>query len=962
MSDNIVGRESILKHFLEREERLSKEFQEKGIYNVERIEDRPKMFITFPYPYMNGSLHLGHGYSSLRLDVYARYKRLRGYNVLYPWAWHWTGEAVYGTVHRIRENDQSVINRLIELDGVEPHEIENLKDPVYLVKYFTSKNRPVVKRLGLSIDWSREFHTTSLHPLYDKFVKWQIRTLYKKGYIVRGSHPLVWCPVDESPTGDHDRLTGEGVRPEEYILVKFEYDGKYLVAGTLRPETIFGATNVWINPEGEYVEAKVNGEVWIVSKEACEKLRHQMFNVEECKEINVEDLIGRYVKVPLANRAVPILPASFVDTDMVTGVVYSVPAHAPYDYIALRDLKERHSLDDKLKKVVDEIKPISIIELEGYGDYPAITVVERLDINSQEDVEKLEEATKEVYTAEFHRGRMKDNAGPISNLPVREAKEIIKSILFEEGLGSRMYELPEPVICRCTSKCIVKIIPDQWFLKYSDESWKELAHEAVNNMSFYPEELRSLFNHYIDWYHDWPCTRRTGLGTKFPYDEEWIVETLTDSTIYNAFYIVSKYYNMGLIDPDNVDDSFFDYVFLGIGEPEVVAKANGIEINVLKEIRRDFEYWYPVDLRGSGKDLIGNHLTFFIFHHVAIFPRDKWPKGITANGFMMLNGKPMSKTKGNYLSLENALKLLGADALRVSLLSLVDGLDDPDWTLEWARSILLRLNNIENLVKHVWSGAVDVDNGFFDELIINQFRRVVNEVASKIENMEIAAASRLLFFEFYESLRNYLSYVESPSKKVVDEIIPGYVVMMSMYAPFMAEDLWRNLLKKDGYAAFSEFPRIEAVDENILLINEYLEDVVEDVKKILDVIGLEGRRQIKIVVAGPDVWSLFKKVFNEFKSLDMKGVMQLARTWDLIDRRYLGSLGKFLSREWYGRYTKFRSLLDSLDSEREYIILREYLPKYLERRGIKLNVSVEVYPRDSIGKLPYPLYPAIIIE
>jgi len=961
MSVSNTGGESILSSFLEREEKLVKEFQENKLFQVDR-SDRPKVFITFPYPYMNGSLHLGHAYSSCRLDVYARYMRLKGFNVLYPWAWHWTGEAVYGTVHRIRENDLSVINRLIELDGVDPNEIENLKDPVYLVKYFTDKNRPVVKRLGLSIDWSREFHTTSLHPLYDKFIKWQIRTLYRRGYIVKGSHPLVWCPVDESPTGDHDRLAGEGVRPEEYILVKFEYDGRYLVAGTLRPETIFGATNVWINPEGKYIEAIVDGEKWIISREACEKLKHQMFNISECREIDAESLIGRYVKVPLIGRDVPILPASFVDTDVVTGVVYSVPAHAPYDYVALKDLKEDPNLSEDLKMIVEKVEPISIIKLEGYGDYPAITVVERLGVRSQEDVDALEEATKEVYTAEYHRGVMKDNAGPISNLPVKEAKEVIKSILFEEGLGSKMYELPEPVICRCTSKCIVKIIPDQWFLKYSDDGWKRLAHEAVDNMAFYPEELRNLFNHYIDWYHDWPCTRRTGLGTKFPYDEEWIVETLTDSTIYNAFYIVSKYYNMGLIDPDKVDDKFFDYIFLGLGDPDKIAEDCGLKRDILESIRKDFEYWYPVDLRGSGKDLIGNHLTFFIFHHVAIFPRDKWPRGITVNGFMMLNGKPMSKSKGNYLSLEDALKLVGADALRVSLLSLVDGLDDPDWTVDWARSVLFRLNSVENLVSKLWSEAVDIDNGFFDDLIINQFRRVVGEVASKIENMEVAAASRLLFFDFYDVLKNYLSYVDSPSKKVVEEVIPGYIIMISMFTPFMAEDLWRNLLKRDGYAAFSKYPEVEEVDEKVILINRYLEDVVEDIKKILDVIGLEGRKKIRVVVANHDLWGLFKRIFSEFDSLNMKGIMNIARNWGLADKKYLGSLGKFLSREWYGRYAKFRALLDGLDSDEEYKILREYLSKYMEKRGIKLDLSVEVYHPGASNKLPYPLYPAILIE
>ena len=961
MSQGIADKNSILKSFLKREKLFTKEFEENKIFDVD-VDDRPKIFITFPYPYMNGSLHLGHAYSSCRLDVYARYKRLNGYNVLYPWAWHWTGEAVYGTVHRIRENDESVIKRLIELDGVEPEEIDNLRDASYLVKYFTSRNRPIVKRLGLSIDWSREFHTTSLHPLYDKFIKWQIRTLYKRGFIVKGSHPLVWCPVDKSPTGDHDRLKGEGVRPEKYVLVKFKLDNKYLVAGTLRPETIFGSTNIWVNPNGRYVEAVVGDETWIISNEAYEKLVHQNFDVKKYRNIDIKTLLGSYVKVPLTDRIIPILPASFVDTDFLTGIVYSVPAHAPYDYVALKDLMEDPNLSDELKKLIKTIRPISIISVEGYGEYPAITVVKNLGISSQNDVDLLEKATKEVYNIEYHKGIMKSNAGPISNLSVKEAKELIKSILIDNNLGTIFYELPEPVICRCTSKCLVKIIPDQWFLKYSDENWKKLAHEAVNGMKLLPEELRELFHHYIDWYHDWPCTRRTGLGTAFPFDEEWIVETLTDSTIYNAFYLISKYYNMGLIDPDKIKDSFFDYIFLDIGRSDEVAKENGIEESLLERIKRDFNYWYPVDLRGSGKDLIGNHLTFFIFHHVAIFPRDKWPRGITVNGFMMLNGKPMSKSKGNYLSLERALELVGADALRVSLLSLVDGLDDPDWSVDWARSILLRLNNIENTIRRLWFEALDVDNGFFDELVIQKFRKTVKEVSSRIENMEVAAASRLIFFDFYETLRNYLLYTESPSRNVVDMVIPNYIVLLSMYAPYMAEDLWRNLLKRSGYAAHSKYPDVEDVDEGILVIDRYLEDVVDDIMKILDIIGSSDKSRIKVLVADDGLWNLFKKIFSEQDQPQIKNIMQIVRGWDLKDRRYLEKLGRFLLREWYGRYTKFRYLLNTLDREAEYRILKNYLPKYLERHGIKLDLAVEVYRPGASNKLPYPLYPAIIVE
>ena len=113
-------------------------------------------------------------------------------------------------------------------------------------------------------------------PTFQKFIEWQYKNLKEKGYVTRGTHPVVWCPKDQSPTGDHDRQVGEGVTPEEYTLIKYELDDNtFLPAATFRPETIYGITNIWINPDSTYVEADVNGENWIISQEAAEKLKEQ---------------------------------------------------------------------------------------------------------------------------------------------------------------------------------------------------------------------------------------------------------------------------------------------------------------------------------------------------------------------------------------------------------------------------------------------------------------------------------------------------------------------------------------------------------------------------------------------------------------------------------------------------------------------------------------------------------------
>ncbi len=216
--------------------------------------------------------------------------------------------------------------------------MDRFVDPEYLASYYTRVSREAVKATGFSIDWRREFRTVD--PAFKKFIEWQYLRLRELGYVVQGTHPVVWCKHDESPTGDHDRMEGEGVSPEEFNLIKFKLGEKWLVAGTLRPETIFGATNVWLRPDGAYCEAEVDGETWIISSSAANRLAEQQHKVKVVKEFKGSDLIGATVVAPMTGASLPVLPATFVDTELVTGVVYSVPAHAPYDYMGLVDLQE----------------------------------------------------------------------------------------------------------------------------------------------------------------------------------------------------------------------------------------------------------------------------------------------------------------------------------------------------------------------------------------------------------------------------------------------------------------------------------------------------------------------------------------------------------------------------------------------------------------------------------------------
>jgi leucyl-tRNA synthetase len=263
------------------EEKWQRRWEEVGSFDSDPDPDREAYFVNFPYPYMNGYIHIGHTFTLLQLEIAARYHRLLGYNVLWPFAFHCTGTPIVAAAQRVADGEESQLRILKEMN-IPQEEIDLMSDPVHWTEYFPKETRKDLGRLGLAVDWRRSFITTELNPYYDNFVKWQFDRLYEKGLVVQGEHPVIWCTKDNSPVGDHARLTGAGETPQEYTLLKFLVEGTddYMVAATLRPETVYGQTNLWVDPDYEYVRAQVDDEIWIASRQAFEKLIFQKHEIE----------------------------------------------------------------------------------------------------------------------------------------------------------------------------------------------------------------------------------------------------------------------------------------------------------------------------------------------------------------------------------------------------------------------------------------------------------------------------------------------------------------------------------------------------------------------------------------------------------------------------------------------------------------------------------------------------------
>jgi len=861
------------------EEKWRRKWEEARLFEADPDPNRKKCFVTFPYPYMNGPLHIGHGFTATRVDIYARFMRMRGYNTLFPWAWHWTGEPIVGASLRLKMGDKDLIKALKEIDGVPDEELKKFIDPVYMASYYTRESREVVKRIGFSIDWRREFHTTIHEPTYSKFIEWQYETLKEKGYVTRGTHPVVWCPRCQSPTGDHDRLEGEGVFPEEYTLIKFIFGDGYLPAATFRPETIFGVTNIFINPDATYVEAIVDGEKWVVSKEAALKLSEQLKKVKILREFKGSEIIGKHFKEPINGRDLLILPGWFVNPESATGVVYSVPAHAPADWIALKDLINK---PEKLEEfgipveVVKEIKPISLISVEGFGDYPAIEIADQMGVKDQFDP-KLDEATSIIYRKEFHTGVLKPICGKYAGRIVRDVKAQIIEDFKRMNIADSMYDLPQRVICRCTTKCIVKILSDQWFLRYSDPEWKRLAHEAVDSAKIFPESARVYFHDKIDWLRDWACARRTGLGTPLPWSPDWIVETLSDSTIYMAFYTIAKHIKQYNISPEQLTKEVFDYIFLGLGDPEVISGRSGIPSSVLQEMRSEFIYWYPVDLRVSAKELVPNHLSFFIFQHVALFPRELWPRAIGVNGVLTIEGQKMSKSKGNFLTLRDVIERFGADVVRLTLTLGAEGMDDPDWREENAKSVDSRLRSLYAFISQVASLSGEDEVKSIDRWLLSILQDRIRSVTEAIETLKTRTAAEIALYEVWNDIRWYLRRRGDPNPKILREVANIWVRLLAPFTPFLCEELW-SILGNNAFVSTAEWPKYDEtkIDFKAEETETLIRNLIEDTLNIMKVTKISPKR-IYYYVAAEWKWKAYVRLLEAAVSrkIDMKESMRM---------------------------------------------------------------------------------------
>jgi len=755
-----------------------------------------KTFVTFPYPYMNGKLHLGHAYTLSKAVFYAEFRRLNGDDVLFPFAFHGTGMPIAASAAKIKyeqenNNNNNNIQTNILLDmGIKKEDIIKFINPEYWLEYFPNEAKKDLIKFGFNEqDFDRSFITTSLNPHYDAFIKWQFRKLINKGYIKHGSRYVIYSIKDGQPCADHDRIGScEGIESKKYdTFLIFYNDYYFIVTGFNNDEK-----KIYYDPDTEYQSFECWGLKFVARKFAVLNLMYQILNITILNITNITRFEG-------------LFPPSFIKS--TTSITYGT----------------------------------------GF-----------INKNNQEN--------------------NKDNI---------------------DYRWRNYYEPETEVISRSGDVCITALT-DQWFINYGDPNIKEKVNDYIKNKFFCPDS--SVVNQLLassDWINEWPCSRNYGLGTTLP-DTHYLIDSLSDSTIYMAYYTIAhiiKNINIDILK----DDLIWDYIFMGIN---IDLNKFSEYTDQIKLMRDQFQYWYPVTLRVSGKDLVPNHLIMCLYNHYMIWDDFSFcPKSYCVNGYLMLNGKKMSKSEGNYMTLSEAVDIFGSDIVKISLCE-KEGTEDGDFRNSVAKSYINKLADekkfIIDMIDKIYNNNINNINNtnLWERLFSDELDNIMIKTYENYMNYKF----RSVIYDGFHCMINCRNKYMNKSEKtnnlnynLMKKFIEYILLILYPICPIWVNEIWEeyaenkiNLSHKwsNTYKISNEYNR-----------NKYYSDVID---MTYNMINNKKECLIEIISNYTDTeLSLIDTVLKYYDYLNTNKLQDVRDNWN----KYI--LSQNYDKSIIGKYAKF---------------------------------------------------------
>jgi leucyl-tRNA synthetase len=365
-----------------------------------------------------------------------------------------------------------------------------------------------------------------------------------------------------------------------------------------------------------------------------------------------------------------------------------------------------------------------------------------------------------------------------------------------------------------------------------------------------------------------------------------------------SYYILAKYVNhlnnnnsssdgsskliINLNNVDALNDSFFDYVFLGNGDVRKIVAECNVSISLIESIRNEFSYFYPLDARHSGRDLVQNHLSFFIFNHVAIFTRENWPRKIVVNGSVLMEGKKMSKSLGNIIPLRAAIKEHSADVIRLAMLSSAELLQDADFSFDAIKGIRSKLDDIYDMAREysmvkskfgssLFSSIIlsEVNTEIEDRWLLSRLQNHITDITVSMDKLRVRKALHDILYLLDQDLQWYRKRITAKNRDdslialTLATFLDNRIRMLAPFAPFISEEVWEVIGGKNDSIIFAGWPIVDedkkdpiAEESEQLIIN-----LISDLQNILRVTKISPT---KIIIYTSARWKqeIYQKILE----------------------------------------------------------------------------------------------------
>jgi leucyl-tRNA synthetase len=746
-------------------------------------------YVLGMYPYPSGQLHMGHVRNYTITDAYARYRRMRGDDVLHPMGWD-----AFGLPAENAAKERDTNPRDWTFDCID-----------------TMKGQ--MESMGFGYDWERE--VTTCKPRYYKWNQWLFRRFVEEDLAERRDAEVNWCPscetvlADEQVEGDAelcwrcetpveereleqwflkitdyadelvddiDELGGwpDSVRQMQRNWIGRQYgtrltfdveDHGPVEAFTTRVDTIFGATFFALAPDHPISEQLAQED------EAVHEFIHHEADPDGDEPNGVEtDLTATN---PVTGEEVPVFVADFVLSDVGTGALMGVPGHDDRDH----DFAEKMGVD---------IDPVIAPEPD---DWDGETVPEAPDVSDEaftDDGVLVNSGEYSGLDSETARERLTED--------IESAELDTQYRLRDWGISRQRYwGTPIPVV-HCDD-CGPVLVPEE-----------DLPVEL-------PEFINTTGNP-LDAAEEWKQTTCPECGAEATRETD-TMDTFVDSSWYFLRYV----------SPD-LDSAPFD-----------LERAND---------------WMPVDQYVGGIEHAVMHLLYSRFvtkvlaDHEGLEHREPF-ENLLAQGMVQLEGEKMSKSKGNVVSPQNIVEKYGADTARLFMMQAAQPERDFDWTDEGARSAYAFLTRLKDTVEAFADGEVETTDdpgsvaGYVDDEIEAAIAVATEEYDDLTFNTALREAQDLV-----STLRQYRDYTAVDAETFEDGLETA-LKLLSPVTPHVVEELWDEL-GYDGFAVDAEWPDTEADRDTAERRRRLVQNTREDVREISDVADIPEPERIDIVV------------------------------------------------------------------------------------------------------------------